>query len=185
MIIEQILAGDVNAFEVLLNKYYGHVFHVVKNHVLYNEIEDVTQDVFIRAYQSLPTFQNKSSFQHWLSSIAVRACYDFFRKKYRNHCEITINSLSEQQQRWLETAMSDHSRRSFYDAEAQKDAKEVLEWALNALPPEDKIVIELVYFQELSGKEAAELLGWSVSKVKMRSLRARKKLQKLLTKKHK
>jgi RNA polymerase sigma-70 factor (ECF subfamily) len=80
-------------------------------------------------------------------------------------------------------AISDQSQHSFYDSETQKEAKEVLEWALNILSPEDKIVLELIYFQELSGKEAAELLGWSVPKVNMRLLRARKKLKKLFTKK--
>ena len=180
-IIEQILNGDVNAFDGLLNKYYRHVANVVKNHVPYSDIEEVAQEVFVRVYQSLPTFQNKSTFKHWLSIIAVRTCYDFTCKQYRNR-EMTMSSLSEQQRDWLETAISDQSQHSFYDSETLKEAKEVLEWALNTLSPEDKIVLELIYFQELSGKEAAELLGWSVPKVKMRSLRARKKLQKLLKK---
>lgn len=183
-IIERILDGDVNAFDGLLNKYYGHVVNVVKHHVPYSDIEEVAQDVFVRAYQSLPTFQHKSYFTHWLSSIAVRTCYDFSRKQYRNR-EMPMSSLSEQQQHWLETAISDQSGRSFHESKTHKDAKEVLEWALNILSPEDKIVIELVYFQELSGKEAAKLLGWSVPKVKMRSLRARRKLRKLLTQKRK
>jgi RNA polymerase sigma-70 factor (ECF subfamily) len=183
-IIEHILNGDVNAFDVLLNKYYDHVVNVVKNHVPYGDIEEVAHEVFVRAYQSLPTFQSKSHFTHWLSKIAVRTCYEFTRKQYRNR-EMAMSSLSEQQQQWLETAISDQSRRSFYDSETQNEANEILEWALNTLSPEDKMVIELVYLQELSGKEAAELLDWSVPKVKMRSLRARKKLQKVLTKKRK
>jgi RNA polymerase sigma-70 factor (ECF subfamily) len=181
-IIEHILNGDINAFDGLLNKYYHHVANVVKNHVPYSDIEEVAQEVFVRVYQSLPTFQNKSTFKHWLSIIAVRTCYDFTCKQYRNR-EMTMSSLSEQQQDWLETAISDQSQHSFYDSETLKEAKEILEWALNTLSPEDKIVLELIYFQELSGKEAAELLGWSVPKVKMRSLRARRKLRKLLKKK--
>jgi RNA polymerase sigma-70 factor (ECF subfamily) len=181
-IIKQILDGDVNAFDVLLSKYYDHVANVVKNHVPYDNIEEVAHEVFVRVYQSLPTFQHKSHFTHWLSKIAVRTCYDFSRKQYRNR-EMTMSSLSEQQQQWLETAISDQSSRSFYESETQKEVQEVLEWALNTLSPEDKMVVELIYFQELSGKEAAELLGWSVPKVKMRSLRARKKLRQLLTKK--
>ena len=181
-IIEHILHGDINAFEDLLNKYYSHVANVVKNHVPYKDIEEVAQDVFMRAYQSLATFQNKSTFKHWLSIIAVRTCYDFTRKQYRNR-EMTMSSLSRQQRNWLETATSERSHHSFYDSETQKEAKEVLEWALNRLSPEDKIVLELIYFQDLSGKEVSELLDWSVPKVKMRALRARKKLRKLLKKK--
>ena len=166
LIIEQILAGDVNAFEVLVNKYYNHVVNVVKNHVSYDDIEEVTQDVFVRTYQSLATFQNRAPFTHWLSSIAVRTCYDFSRKQYRQR-EMPLSSLSEHQQRWLEATISDHSYRSFHDAETLNDAKAVLQWALNALSPEDKMVIELIYFQELSGKEAAKLLGWSLPHAKI------------------
>jgi RNA polymerase sigma-70 factor (ECF subfamily) len=178
-IIKLILDGNINAFDVLLKKYYSHVAHVVKNHVPYRNIEEVTHEVFVRAYQALATFQSKSTFKHWLLKIAVRTCYDFSRKQYRNR-EMTMSSLSEQQQVWLETASSDQSYHSFYESETQREAKEVLEWALDSLSPEDRIVLELVYFQEFSGQEAAELLGWSVPKVKMRLLRARKKLRKLL-----
>jgi RNA polymerase sigma-70 factor (ECF subfamily) len=56
----------------------------------------------------------------------------------------------------------------------------VLKYALNKLSPEDRMVIELVYLEGLSGKEAAELLGWSLANVKVRLFRSRKKLQKLL-----
>jgi RNA polymerase sigma-70 factor (ECF subfamily) len=168
----------------LLDKYQAYVVSIVKNHVPYRHIEEVAHDVFIRVYQSLSTFQNNSDFKYWLSTIAVRTCYDFSRKYYRNR-EMPMSSLSEQQQRWIDEAIFDQSHRSFTEAETQKEAKEVLEWALNSLSPEDKIVMELMYFQEYSVKETASLLQWSVAKVKMRSFRARKKLQKLLTKYYK
>ncbi len=78
-IVRQVVDGDVNAFELLLNRHRDHVLKIVKKHVPYEQIEETAHDVFVRAYQSLPTFKNKSHFRHWLSSIAVRTCYDFWR----------------------------------------------------------------------------------------------------------
>ncbi|NIO03758.1 MAG: sigma-70 family RNA polymerase sigma factor [Proteobacteria bacterium] len=75
---------------------------------------------------------------------------------------------------------SNWSRQSFDDKDSQKKARELLDWALDRLSPEDRLVLELVYLEGLSGREAADLLGWSVANVKVRSLRARSKLPNLL-----
>lgn len=178
-IIRQILDGKVNAFELLLERYQEYVVKIVKKHIPYDQIEEVTHDVFIRSYQSLPTFKNASDFKHWLSSIAVRTCYDFWRKQYRER-ELTLSSLSEKQQHKLEATMSMQAHQAFSTEDELQEMKELLDWALNQLSPEDRMVIELVYLEGFSGKEAAKLLGWSVANVKVRSFRARKKLEKLL-----
>ncbi len=178
-IIQQIIDGDVNAFEVLLHKYQTHVLKIVKKHVPPEQVEEVAHDVFLRAYQSLPGFKQTSPFQNWLSSIAVRTCYDFWRKQYRNR-ELPMSSLSEKHRHWLESSLSQQSSRNYHEQAEQERAGEILDWALDKLSAEDRMVIELVYLEELSGKEAAKLLGWSVTNVKVRSFRARKKMQKLL-----
>ena len=179
-IVRQIVDADINAFELLLQKYQDHVLKIVKKHIPYDQIEEVTHEVFVKAYQSLPSFKNTSRFQNWLSSIAVRTCYDFWRKQYRNR-EVPISSLTERQQYWLDSVISAQSSRSYAEAGSQQEAKEILDWALSKLSAEDRMVVELVYLEGLSGKEAAELLGWSVANVKVRSFRSRKKLQKLLS----
>jgi RNA polymerase sigma-70 factor (ECF subfamily) len=178
-IIRRIIEGEVNAFEFLLVRYKDHVFDVVKKHVPYNEVEETAQDVFVRAYQSLATFKERSSFKQWLSTIAVRACYDFWRKRYRSR-ELPMSSLAEEHREWLEKVVSNRSGESFDDKDSRKKARELLDWALDRLSPEDRMVLELVYLEGLSGREAADLLGWSVANVKVRSLRARRKLRNLL-----
>lgn len=178
-IVHRVIEGDINAFEGLLLRYKGHVLEVVKKHVPNNEVEETAHNVFVRAYQSLPTFKERSSFKQWLSAIAVRACYDFWRKQYRSR-EMPMSSITEEHQEWLDNVASNRSRQSVDDKDSQKKARELLAWALDRLSPEDRMVLELVYLEGLSGREAADLLGWSVANVKVRSLRARRKLRNLL-----
>jgi RNA polymerase sigma-70 factor (ECF subfamily) len=177
-VVYQVVSGDVNAFERLLKRYEAHVLRIVKKHIPFDKVEEVAQDVFIRIYQSLPNFKKDDSFKQWLSTITVRTCYDFWRKHYR-YREIPISSLSEKHQVWLEEAMATRSSQSFDDIASQKEAREILDWALDRLSPEDRMVLELVYLEGYSVKEAANLLGWSTTKVKVRSFRSRKKLHKL------
>ncbi len=178
-IVRWVLDGDVNAFERLLKRYEDHVLMIAKRHIPYAQIEEIAQDVFVRAYESLPSFKKKSSFKQWLSTIAVRTCYDFWRKAYRSR-EVPMSTLTKKHRDWVEQVMFDQSNRSFTEDGSQKEARELLDWALARLTAEDRMVLELIYFEGLSGKEAAELLGWSVANVKVRSFRSRRKLQKLL-----
>jgi RNA polymerase sigma-70 factor (ECF subfamily) len=178
-IIHRVLNGDANAFESLLIRYKDMVLKIVKKHVPYNEVEETTQNVFLRAYQSLPTFKGKSGFKQWLSSIAVRTCYDFWRKTYRSR-EVPMSVLTEKHQKWLENVITEQSEQAINERGSQDEAKELLDWALRRLSAEDKMVVELVYLEGLSGKEAADLLGWSIANVKIRCFRSRKKLEKIL-----
>jgi RNA polymerase sigma-70 factor (ECF subfamily) len=99
-IVRRVLNGDANAFEPLLIRYKDMVLKIVKKHVPYNDVEETTHNVFLRAYQSLPSFKGKSGFKQWLSSITVRTCYDFWRKTYRSR-EVPMCVLTEKHQNWL------------------------------------------------------------------------------------
>jgi len=178
-IIRRIIDGEVNAFEHLLKKYQDHVLRIVKKHMPYQEVEETAQEVFVRAYQALPGFQEEGGFRQWLSSIAVRACYDFWRKRYRSK-EVPMSDLSGNHRDWMERTLSRESDTSFHEERRENEAREVLDWALNRLSAQDRMIVELMYFEGLSVKEAAGLLGWSVTKVKVRSFRSRKKLETLL-----
>jgi len=180
-IIRQVIDGDVDAFESLLTRYKEFLLRIVKKHVPYNEVEDVAQNSFIRVFEALATFKGKGEFKQWLYAITLRTCYDYWRKAYRSR-EIPMCSLTERHQDWLEEVISDRSEPEFHDKGSQKEAGELLDWALANLSAEDRMVVELVYLEGLTGKETADLLGWSLSNVKVRAFRSRKKLQKLLIK---
>ncbi len=180
-IIQRIIDdGDADAFAQILARYKDYVMAIVSRHVPYDHIEEIAHDAFIRGYQSLASFRGKENFKSWLASITVRTCYDFWRERYRSK-EVSMSSLTEQHQQWLENAISDESDQAFGEQGARKEARELLDWALERLSAEDRMVLELVYLEGLSVKEAAELLGWTVANVKVRSLRSRRKLHKLLS----
>ncbi|HOO91015.1 MAG TPA: RNA polymerase sigma factor [Syntrophales bacterium] len=179
-IINRIISGDIDAFEQILTRYKGFLMGIVSRHVPYDQVEETAHDAFIRAYLSLPSFKQKSEFRHWLSSIAIRACYDFWRQRYRSK-EVPMSSLTEKHHEWLENVMADSSNREFHEHGSIKEVREILDWALAKLSAEDRMVLELVYLEGMTVKEAAELLGWTTANVKVRSFRSRKKLQKLLS----
>jgi RNA polymerase sigma-70 factor (ECF subfamily) len=142
----------------------------------------VAHDVFVRAYQGLAGFSGKSAFSQWLAGIAIRTSYDFWRGEYRRR-EIPISQLEDTHRDYIENTLSDVSEETFDRDERRSEAAEILEWALNRLSAPERIVLELVYLEEYSHKEAAELLGWSVVNVKVRAHRARKKLTRILLEK--
>lgn len=176
--IERVIRGDTNSFKFLLDRYQEFVFRLLRRHIPLGETEEVAQEVFIRVYCSLGNFAGKSSFQQWLSAIAIRTCYDFWRKEYRKR-EVTASSLPENSREMLEEVMA--SEADNFHFEERADWKELLESVLARLSPEDRMVFELIYLQEFSGQEAARLLGWNIANVKIRSFRLRKKLCRILS----
>lgn len=178
-IISGVLAGDVNAFELLIERYQTHVFSIVRKHVPKGQADEVAHDVFVRAYQGLAGFSGKSGFSQWLAGIAIRTSYDFWRREYR-HKEIPVSQLTDAHREYIENTVSNDSAEIFEQAGRRDEAAEMLEWALNRLSAPERMVLELVYFEEYSHKEAAKLLGWSVANIKVRLHRARKKLTRIL-----
>ena len=148
-IIRQVLDGNVNAFESLVAKYRALVLKIVQRHVERGDVEEAAQETFVRAYRSLPTFKGRSDFSQWLSAIAVRTCHDHWRKAYRSR-EIPLSAITERHQEWLDEAMSGEPREPSSRETLRSEAKEVLDWVLSRLPVKDRMVLELVYLEELS-----------------------------------
>ncbi len=180
-IISEVLDGDTNRFEVLIDRHREHVFRIVGRRVPREDVEEIAHDVFVRAWSSLPSYRGESPFQYWLSKIAVRTCHDYWRRRYRSK-EAPMSSLGEDHADWLESTMAGEPENSFNSAESRMLARDVMMRALEQLSPADRAVIELVHLEERPVKEAADLLGWSTANVKVRAHRSRKKLKKILEK---
>jgi RNA polymerase sigma-70 factor, ECF subfamily len=180
-IIRRVLTGDTDLFEKLLTRYQEHVGRIVAGHVPREMVDEVAHDVFVRAYTSLPTYSFRTPFSHWLSTIAVRSCYDAWRSiSARKDISLSGFSDASEQQQWVEHVLATESKERFDVMVRQQDATNLLQGALAQLSPENRMVVTLVHLEGYSVREAAELLGWSVVNVKVRAHRARQQLRKIL-----
>ncbi len=172
--IERVISGDVAAFEDIVHSYSDHVFRIVANMVSSQDVEEVAQEVFIRVFTDLTGYRKSAPFEHWLSRVTVRTCYDYWRRYRRQR----VVPVSDDQLQLLEQEAAQLDRS---DTAAVERAKELLDWALGHLKPQDRLAFSLLYLEEMSMKELGEMLGWSVAQVKIRSFRARQALRKQLT----
>jgi hypothetical protein len=92
-IIRRVLQGEIDRFAELITRYQQHVAKITSRHVPSDRVAEVAHDVFVRAYSSLSGFSGKTPFEHWLSGIAIRTCYDFWRARKRE--ELPVSALAE------------------------------------------------------------------------------------------
>lgn len=178
-ILKEIRAGDVDAYAQLMTKYQGRVSGIVSGHAPRDRVAELTHEVFVRAYRSLPGYRGDSPFGHWLAKVTVRTCHDFWRSEYRRR-ERPESELSEECRAFAEEAAALESSEAAEESASRQEAQELLTWALDKLSPTDRMVVTLTHIEERPVAEAAEMLGMSVPNVKVRAFRARKKLRELL-----
>jgi RNA polymerase sigma-70 factor (ECF subfamily) len=177
--IRRVQGGDVNAFEALVRRHGERVNRAVARHVPREQREDVVQDTWVRAFRSLDGFQPGTRFGDWLTGIAVRASYDYWRQHYRRR-EVPESTLGESHREWIETVGAERSAEEFRTQVRREEAREVLQYALGQVSPEDRLVVSLVHLEGLSAREAAHQLGMSVVNVKVRAHRSRRRMRKAL-----
>src|SRR6266516_3523346 len=177
-LIAAVLQGDATSFEPLIAKYSPRVFATARRYArLEREVEDIAQEVWLKAFQKLGSFRGEAPFEHWLMRLAVRTCYDFLRGHQRNR-ETTFSELSEPESDWLDRYVNDPSSA----AEDAAAARQLLERVLSQMSPAARMVITLLEIEERPVKEIAKLTGWSVALVKVRAFRARAEMRKRLAK---
>src|SRR5437867_7717708 len=177
-IIRRVLHGEVDRFAELIARYQQPVAKITNGHVPSDRVAEVAHDVFIRAYTSLSSFSGQTPFEHWLSGIAVRTCYDFWRARRRE--ELPVSALTTEHQDWMDHVLAAESDDQFREQARRQEAAELLQWALCQLSAENCLVLTLVHLDGSSVRVAAQLLGWSVVNVKVRAHRARQMLRTLL-----
>ena len=177
-IIKRVLDREVDRFAELIHRHRHHVLTIVGRHVPADQVPEVAHDVFVRAYRSLARFSKQVPFEHWLSRIAIRTCYDFWRARRR--ADVPVSTLTADQAGWLDRALAAESEAHFHDQADRREYMEVLDWALGQLSPENRLVLSLVHLEGRSVREAADLLGWSMVNVKVRCHRARQQLRSIV-----
>jgi len=177
-LIAAVLNGDAASFEPLIKKYQPRVFATARRYARReSEVEDIVQEVFLKAFQKLGSFRGDAPFEHWLMRLALRTCYDFLRAHQRNR-EMSFTDISREETDWLERFVVSPSDAS----EQAAAARELVQRVLAQLPPAARLVITLLEIEDRSVKEVALLTGWSVPVVKIRAFRARAQMRKFLEK---
>lgn len=164
------LRGDDDAFSELVTRHKRRVFTTAARFARDDhQLDDICQEVFLRAYRHLGKFRAEAPFAHWLAKITVSACYDFLRKERRVREQASLDaSVLEMPDRRIESAV------------AAGRARELLDYALRRLSPEERLIITLAGIEERPMREIAELTGWTESNVKVRAFRARQNLKRIL-----
>lgn len=177
-LIAAVLKGDCASFEPLVWKYSPRVFATARRYARReSEVEDISQEVWLKAFEKLKSFRNEAPFEHWLMRLTVRTCYDFLRAHQRNR-EMSFSDLSEPESDWLEKFLAAPETES----ETTDAAKTLVKRVLDRLSPQARMVITLLEIEDRPVKEIARLTGWSVPLVKVRAFRARAEMRKIVSK---
>src|ERR1700689_1778765 len=164
-------AGQEAAFEQLVRGHQQRVFALVGGILRRPEdVEDVAQQVFLKAYLGIKRFDQRAAFSTWLYKIAVNECWDYLRKK-KVRPLVYEADLSEEQVSRLDGIVS--ADRPPETASARAETREVLERMLSALPEQDRQLLVLKEMEGFSVQELAEILNLNVNTVKVRLFRAR------------
>ena len=177
-LIAAVLNGNAASFEPLVEKYSPRIFATARRYARRtSEVEDLVQEIWLKAFERLNTFRSEAPFEHWLMRLAIHTCYDALRRHQRNR-ETTFSELTKPEEDWLDRFVSQPDAAD-ENAEA---ARQLVERVLEQLPPAARLVITLLEIEQRSTKEVSELTGWSATLVKVRAFRARAKMRKVLSK---
>lgn len=170
--IKQTLGGDTQAFGFIVEKYQGFIFTIVLRMVkVREEAEEISQDTFIKAFESLSSYRGESKFSSWLYSIAYRKAIDHIRKKKRHFTSELIKEITENKMETIENALG-------YLEE--KERKDIIQQSILQLSKKEAAIITLYYFEDQSVKEIRTITGLSEDNIKIKLYRSRKKLFNLL-----
>lgn len=171
-IIRRVIDGDTGSFRTLMERYSQQVFSlVVKIVSVEDDAEEITQDVFVKAYRNLSKFDFRSSFSTWLFRIAYNEAVSHTRRRRIDGIpfdEAILNNLP------------DSRVDSFLESDNPRLA--ALPEAIESLSVDERALITLHYFEGLPLKEVADMMHIGESAAKVRLMRTRKKLYLLINK---
>ncbi|MHC4692092.1 MAG: RNA polymerase sigma factor [Planctomycetota bacterium] len=167
--VHRSLQGDPEAYRRLIERHQEYIGRVLWRFSRDRRVhEELVQDVFVEAYLSLDRYHGKAPFVHWLSRIATRVGYRYWKQ---------VNRQKKRESFTLEEW--DQLPGDSVEKMDASQAAELVYRLLGQLPPRDRLVLTLRYLEECDVAETAQRTGWTKSMVKVQTWRAKKKLEKL------
>ena len=163
--------GDADAFRRLVEQHQGHVSKLIWRFTRdKNSHQELVQETFVEAYLSLHSYKMQAPFEHWISRIATRVGYRYWKQLKRHpHVSLQDNDWDQIVEKQPESISPD-------------GAAEIVHRCLAELPPRDRLILTLRYLEQCDVEETARRSGWSKSLVKVQTFRAKQKLKKILEK---
>lgn len=169
--------GNESAFAEIMRRYGPRVFRVASRFFRQRaQVEEAAQEVFLKAFTQLSSYEGRGPLEGWLTRIATNTCLNMLRGMKRRP-ELTASDLTEDEGAWLEAKMAGAAGERHRAEGRSREAADLAERVLDTLSPDDRLVLTLVDGEDTPVKEVAEMTGWSESKVKVRALRARRRMR--------
>ncbi len=172
--INQIIEGNTNAFSVLVNQYKDLVFtlayKMMKNK---EEAEEVSQDTFIKVFNSLTKFKGESKFSTWIYKITYNTCLDRLKKCKKENSVVYLDDFNEKQIKVIESIIENID---------EKERNLKIQECLKLLPSEEAFLLTLYYFDDQSIADIAKVIDCNSNNVKIKLYRSRKKMASILRK---
>jgi RNA polymerase sigma-70 factor, ECF subfamily len=177
-LIERIALRDESAFKLFVEKHHQMVLNICNNILHdFDDSMDVSQEVFIKIYESIDQFRGDSKITTWLYRIAVNKSLNFLRSRKKNRWFASLDLLFGDDKKQMD--LEDDALLPGEDMEMDEN-KKVLHDALKKLPEKQNTAIALSHFEDLSYKKISEIMQISVSEVGVLINRGKKKLQKFI-----
>ena len=174
-LIQSILDGNIDSFNILVNKYEVIVLRFIYNMIKDKEAaEDITQEVFITIYNKLYLYDKNHKFINWLLQVSKNKCIDYIRK-YKRVYESNIEDIPNVTSKEL----------SPEQAAEFKETKQNIEAYLNSLCEIDRQILIIRYLQNLTFHDLAEILEITESNVKRRYYKSRQNFKTFISQKEK
>jgi RNA polymerase sigma-70 factor, ECF subfamily len=191
-LVRRSIGGDESAFAALVRRYQGRVFRLAGRFFRQpQDVEDVAQETFLRAWLKLGTYSARAPFEHWLTRVCLRCAYDRLRRPAGREtarrgrlagagARAAAAAMSTAPLARAGRAAADRPEETLEAPAADPTARLEVERLLARLAPADRFLLVLLEAEGWSVAEIAERLGWSRVNVKVRAHRARQRLRRVL-----
>lgn len=174
--------GDESAFEEIMRRYSPRVFRFASKFFRQRSlVEEAAQEVFLKAFTELGSYEGRGSMEGWLTRITTNTCLNLLRSSKRRP-ELTLSDLTEDETHWLDNRLTAAAAEQHQSTERSLVAADLAGRVLQTLPADEQLVLTMIDGEDASVKDVVQLTGWSESKVKVQAFRARRKMRKAVEK---
>lgn len=174
--------GDESAFEEIMRRHGPRVFRFASKFFRQRSlVEEAAQEVFLKAFTELGSYEGRGSMEGWLTRITTNTCLNMLRSSKRRP-ELTASDLTDDETTWLDSKLAGAAMERHQSSERSLVAADLAGRVLQTLAPDDQLVLMLIDGEENSVKDVVKMTGWSESKVKVQAFRARRRMRKAVEK---